>query len=65
MKATVGEFSHAYRAATPEQQAKLRARMRDIILSGIARGLDRTEFGRAKRRTSRHEPCAFLSFRPQ
>jgi hypothetical protein len=65
VKATIGKFSRAYRAATPDQQAKLRACMRDIILSGIARGLDWTEFAQAKRKTSRHEPGAFSSFRTQ
>jgi hypothetical protein len=46
LKATVDDFSRAYAAASPDEQAELRVWMRNIILPGIVR---RTDLDRVRR----------------
>jgi hypothetical protein len=46
LKATVDDFSRAYAAASPDEQAQLRVWMRNIILPGIVR---RTDLNRVRR----------------
>ena len=46
LKATIEEFAHAYEAASADEQAALRAWMRNIILPAKTR---RSDMGRVRR----------------